>query len=164
VMVALASCTGSASRAPAPSATAAKATAQACSGVGGYAASSSLGTNATLVLGRIAIYPDYSQPPVPVPGQAPWKYWEKRGLLILAGTGPVTISVPASWRQRVAITYGTNGIVGSLVLPSCPQPSGVWDGYAGGFYLRTTATCVPLVFTVGNRSVTVPFGIAGRCG
>jgi hypothetical protein len=116
------------------------------------------------VLGRVSVYTGYSQMPVPVPGHGPWRYWQKRGILILAGTGPVVVSVPSSWRQRAAITYGTYGVVSSLVLTSCRQPPGVWDGYAGGIYLRTAASCVPLVFARGKQSVTVRFSVAGRCG
>jgi hypothetical protein len=101
--------------------------------------------------------------PVTVSGDGPWRYWQKRGILILAGTGSVVVSVPPSWRQQAAITYGTYGIVSSLVLAACQQPSGVWDGYAGGIYLRAAASCVPLMFTIGTRSAIVRFSVAGRC-
>jgi hypothetical protein len=116
------------------------------------------------VLGRVWAYTAYAQRPVPVPGHGPWRYWQKRGILIRAGTGPVVVSVPSSWRQRVTITYGAYGIVSSLVLRACRQPSGVWDGYAGGIYLSTAPACVPLVFAAGPHSVTVRFSVAGRCG
>lgn len=115
------------------------------------------------MLGRISVQTGYLQMPVPVTGNQPWRYWEKRGILILAGTGPVLVSVPPSWRQRAAITYGTKGIVSSLVLTACQQPAGVWAGYAGGIYLRAATSCVPLVFAIGNRSITVRFSVAGRC-
>jgi hypothetical protein len=171
-MVLLASCTGSpASRpaspvTPATSISPADAGAAACSssGVSGFVASPDPGAGSQLVLGRISVQTGYLGMPVPVTGSGPWRYWQKRGILILAGTGAVRVSVPPSWRQRAAITYGTDGIVSSLVLTTCRQPSGVWDGYAGGIYLRTSTLCVPLVFATGNRTVTVRFSVAGRCG
>jgi len=98
-----------------------------------------------------------------VTGHGPWRYWQKRPLFILAGTSPVTVSVPPSWRQQAAITYGTTGIVSSLVLTACQQPAGRWDLYAGGIYLRTAATCVPLVFTIGQRAVTAHVSVTGHC-
>jgi hypothetical protein len=115
------------------------------------------------VLGRVAVDAGDVGRPVPVPGNEPWRYWQKRGLLILAGTGPVSVSVPSSWRGRAAITWGDNGIVSSLVLTACRVPSGVWDAFAGGIYTRTVTACVPLVFTLGGRSVTVRFNLTGRC-
>jgi hypothetical protein len=101
--------------------------------------------------------------PVPVQGNGPWRYWQKRGLQILTGTGPVVVSVPSSWRQRAALTYGNYGIVSSLVLNDCQQPSGVWDAYAGGIYLRAATSCVPLIFAIGNQKLTVRFSVGGRC-
>jgi hypothetical protein len=173
-VVLLASCTGSPGRRPsrpgtsASAVTSAGADASACSylqsGVSGFAASSDLQNGNRLVFGRVSVHTDYSQAPVPVTDSGPWRYWQKRPILIMAGTGPITVSVPPSWRHRAAITYGTYGIVSSVVLTACRQPSGVWDGYAGGIYLRSAASCVPLVFATGNQSITVRFSIAGRCG
>jgi hypothetical protein len=37
------------------------------------------------------------------------------------------------------------------------------NAYAGGFYLRSPAACLPLTFTVAGRSTTVRFGIGRRC-
>jgi hypothetical protein len=112
----------------------------------------------------ISVDTGYLGAPVPVTGNGPWRYWQKRGILIRAGTGPVTISVPSPWRQRAALSYGSYGIVSSLVLTTCRQPSGVWDGYAGGIYLRAAASCVPLIFAIGNRSITIRLSVTGRCG
>jgi hypothetical protein len=47
---------------------------------------------------------------------------------------------------------------------ACARPARVWDGYAGGFYLRSSAACVPLVFHNGDRSTTVLFSVGRRCG
>jgi hypothetical protein len=169
VMMLLAACTGSHGGAPAGRATSANAAGAgvpACqsSDVSGFTRSADLADGNQLVLGRISVDATNWQPPVPVRDEGPWRYWQKRGILILAGTGPVSVSVPSSWRGRAAITYGAHGIVSSLVLTACPQPSGVWDGYVGGIYLRAVTPCVPLVFAVGDRSATVRFSVAGRCG
>jgi hypothetical protein len=173
VMVLLASCAGSPGSRPASPVTPAKAIpsagagASACSyqssGVSGFARSPGHAAGSQLVLGRIFLQAGYVGMPVPVSGDGPWRYWEKRGILILAGSGPVLVSVPPSWSQRAAITYGAEGIVSSLALTACRQPAGVWAGYAGGIYLRVVTSCVPLVFTIGNRSATVRFSVAGRC-
>lgn len=94
----------------------------------------------------------------------PWHYWHKSGLSIRAGSPPVVITVPQSWRHRAAITWGNNiGIVSRLRLGNCPQPRGTWNAYAGGFYLRSAAACVPLVFRIGQQSRTVRFGIGRHC-
>ena len=169
-MVLLASCTGTHGRGPGGPATSANAITTAGTGTPacdnqatGFVRSPGRAAGSQLVLGRISVYAGYSQMPVPVTGNGPWRYWQKRGILILAGTGPVQISVPPSWRRQAAITYGTTGIVSSLVLTACRQPSGVWDGYAGGIYLRAATSCVPLLFAIGNKSVTIRFSITGRC-
>jgi hypothetical protein len=166
--VLLASCTGSPARGPASPVTSAGARAPACdyqpSGVTGYVRSPGFAAGARLVLGRISVDTGDPDRPVPVPGNEPWRYWQKRGILILAGTGPVSVSVPSSWRGRAAITWGNKGIVSSLVLTTCRVPSGVWDAYAGGIYTRAVTACVPLVFTLAGRSVTVPVSLTGHCG
>ena len=133
------------------------------SGVSGFAGSSGLDARSQLEFGRISVYTGYSQMPVPVTGHGPWRYWQKRPILILAGTGPVRVSVPASWRQQAAITYGTRGIVSSLVLTACHRPAGRWDLYAGGVYLRSATSCVPLMFAIGKHVVTTHLSVAGRC-
>jgi hypothetical protein len=42
-------------------------------------------------------------------------------------------------------------------------PQGNWSAYAGGFYLRTSGACVPLVFNNGRQTTTVRFGIGAHC-
>jgi hypothetical protein len=119
-----------------------------------------------MVLGSVSIQSGDFGPASASPQPVPWRYWQKRGLFIKAGAPPLTISVPTSWHNRVAFTWGVgNGpVTGSLRLTTCAQPSGVWDAYAGGFYLRTPSACVPLVFRIGSRSVTVHFSIGHSCG
>jgi hypothetical protein len=172
-MMLLASCTGSPGSRPASPVSSANAISPAGAGapacsyqsseVSGFVRSPGHPAGSQLVLGRISVQTGYLQMPVPVTGSEPWRYWQKRGILIQAGTGPVLVSVPPSWRQRAAITYGSQGIAGSLVLTACQQPAGVWAGYAGGIYLRAITSCVPLVFTIGTRSVTVRFSVTHQC-
>jgi hypothetical protein len=118
-----------------------------------------------MVFGAVSV-PPFHLPQRPIQVRAgPWHYWHKAGLLIRAGSPPVVITVPQSWRHRAAITWGSNaGIVSKLQLGNCPQPRGTWNAYAGGFYLRSAAACVPLVFRVGQHSRTVRFGIGRHCG
>jgi hypothetical protein len=89
----------------------------------------------------------------------------KAGLVVRNGDAPLKVSVPSAWQKRAAITWGNNviGPVGSLRIAACLSSSPGWHAYAGGFYLRSRAACVPLIFRVGNRSATVRFGIGTHC-
>jgi hypothetical protein len=117
-----------------------------------------------IVLGVVSLGPDFLQPAVAV-HQRWWRYWQKHVLLIRAGRQVVTVTVPSAWRNRVAITWGVNvGIASTLRLPGCPAGPGTWNAYAGGFYLRSSSACVPLVVTVGRRSAVVRVGVGRRCG
>jgi hypothetical protein len=117
-----------------------------------------------IVLGVISLGPDFLQPAVPV-HQRWWRYWQKHGLWIRAGHQVVTVAVPRAWRNRAAITWGVNvGIARTLRLPGCPAGPGTWNAYAGGFYLRSSSACVPLVLAVGRRSAVVRVGVGRRCG
>jgi hypothetical protein len=96
--------------------------------------------------------------------ERPWTHWRKAGLLVRAGSPPVTVSVARAWRDRAAITWGNDtGIVASLRIAGCPGSRSVGHAYAGGFYLRVRSACVPLTFRVGRRSATVRFGVGRRC-
>lgn len=93
-----------------------------------------------------------------------WPYWEKAGLVVRAGRGPVTVSVPVAWRKRAAITWGGNtGIVSSLRIARCGSNLTRGSAYAGGFYLRSRSACLPLIFRTGSHSATVRFGLGRRC-
>jgi hypothetical protein len=123
-----------------------------------------------IVLGVISLGRDFLQPTVSV-HQGWWRYWQKHGLAILDGHQTVTITVPQAWQNRAAITWGVNaGIVstlrlpGTLLSPGCPAGPLKWNGYAGGFYLRSSSACVPLLFAVGRRSAVVHVGVGRRCG
>lgn len=117
------------------------------------------------VLGVISVPPAYIPQVVSTPGQQ-WPYWEKAGMVVLAGRSPVTVSVPQAWRTRAAITWGNGSTpaVSSLRFSPCPSPPNVWNAYAGGFLLSSRGACVPLVFEVGQRRKLVHFGIDRRCG
>jgi hypothetical protein len=119
-----------------------------------------------VVLGKVSI-PDErhtSQATFRRPGK-PWPYFRRVGLIVRGGASPVTVTVPAGWRRRVAISWGNTAAVSSLRIASCgASASKPWNAYAGGFYLSSSADCVPLDFRVGGRSTTVRFGIGGACG
>jgi hypothetical protein len=120
---------------------------------------------ARVVLGVVAVPPPYISQTVKE-RVGPWRYWSKWGLFIRTGSPPVLVTVPQGWQHRAAINWGNDrGIATSTVrLPSCPWPRGMWDAYAGGFYLRSSAACVPLVFQVLRRTTTVRFGMGRHCG
>jgi hypothetical protein len=121
-------------------------------------------TAGRIVLGVISIASGAVVQPAVRVDQGWWRYWQKTGLEIRAGSQAVTITVPKAWRTRAAITWGVNvGIVSTLRLPGCRAAPGTWNAYAGGFYLRSSSACVPLVFDVGQRSTVVPIGVGRRC-
>jgi hypothetical protein len=117
-----------------------------------------------LVLGVVAVPPTFI-PQTVESRHRRWPYWTKSGLVVRADSPPVLVSVPARWRERVAIGWGQVDATSSLRIETCPplsRPEG-WNPYSGGFHLRAKAACVPLTFTVGGRSATVRFGVGKRC-
>jgi hypothetical protein len=117
-----------------------------------------------VVLGVVSVPPAYLRQVVPTRSR-PWAFWRKAGLAVRGGSRPVSVSVPKAWRNRAAITWGNGGIVNELRILPCPRSGPKpWNAYAGGFYLRTRAACLPLDFRLGQRSATVRFGLGRRCG
>jgi hypothetical protein len=115
------------------------------------------------VLSVVSVPPAYISQVVHLRDGA-WPYWSKAGLVVRAGRGPVTVSVPLVWRKRAAITWGGNtGIVNSLRILRCGSNPSHGNAYAGGFYLRSRSACLPLVFRAGGHSTTVRFGLGRRC-
>jgi hypothetical protein len=116
-----------------------------------------------LVLGVVSVPPAYLAQVVET-NERPWAYWRKAGLVVRAGSGPITISVPPASRRRAAIIwgYGNHPPVAELRIPRCGSNPAVGNAYSGGFLLGAPA-CVPLTFRVGNRSATVRFGVGRRC-
>jgi hypothetical protein len=120
--------------------------------------------NGRRVLGSVVVPPAYLPRVVKLP-DTPWQYWTKAGIAIRAGSGPVGLTVPAAWREREAIVWG-NGPdqFSALRIDRCSAQVGArWNGFPGGFYLRTHSACVPLIVRVGQRTATVYFGIGRRC-
>lgn len=117
-----------------------------------------------VVLGVVSVPPAHI-PQTVATGESRWPYWSKSGIVVRANTGRIVVSVPRAWRKRAAISWGDAPIASTLVFPSCPPSSslGDWNPYSGGFYLRSRAACVPLVFRVGDRTATVRFGVGKRC-
>ena len=118
-----------------------------------------------LVLGIASAPPAFMEQVVET-GDRPWSHWRKQGIVIRGGAGPMTVSVPAAWRTRAAITWGNagHGPFRSVTFRRCGDDRSSGHAYAGGFLLRSASACVPLVFRVGERSTTVRFGIGRRCG
>jgi|SRR5215831_11642750 len=117
-----------------------------------------------VVLGVLAAPPAHLERAAPT-GTRPWAYFSKYGIAIRADSPAVLVTVPAAWRHRVAIAWGNNaGAASSLRLLTCARQLGPWNGYAGGFYLRSASGCVPLVFQIGRRTATLRFAIgSGSC-
>ena len=117
-----------------------------------------------LVLGDVAMPPARLPPPGPS-GHAAWPYGEKTGFQFHGGGPPVTITVPEAWRNRVAV-FGVTGLPGGFAttvrIPSCP-PRSAWDTYVSAFYTRSRTGCVPLQVQVKRQTVTLWFGLGGRC-
>ena len=118
-----------------------------------------------VVLGVVTAPPPYFPHPVKLRGGR-WRYWQKWGPFTRSGNPPVLVTVPPEWQQRAAIKWGsTTGIAtGTVRLPSCPGSRGTWNGYAGGFFLRSSSACLPLVFQVQRRTTIVRIGIGRHCG
>jgi hypothetical protein len=114
-------------------------------------------------LNAVSVPEAYHQQIVPT-GERPWAYWRKSGLVVRAGR-TVTIAVPRAWRSRAAIIWGNGGQgpFSSIRLEACPGKPDSGFAFPGGFYLRSPSACLPLIFTVGNRSAAVRFGLGRRC-
>ena len=100
-------------------------------------------------------------------GSPPWTHFSKSGMVIRGGPGAdVSVSVPRAWRNRVAISWGNAGHAAyhTLRFRRCGDDATRGHAYAGGFFLRQAASCVPLRFRVGTRTRLVWFGIVRRCG
>jgi len=130
-----------------------------------YVGSNDRGHRYRFVLGAVSAPPGYLEQTSPT-GERRWRYFSKAGLVIRAGReGPVLVSVPHGWRDRAAIAwgYGGHGVFSSLRIAGCPGRTNQGYAYSGGFFLRSRAACVPLVFRVGSRSAVVRFGVGRRC-
>jgi hypothetical protein len=115
------------------------------------------------VLGRVAVAAAVRQP-AEVTAEARWTHFAKRPVVVLAGRGPVTLSVSAAWRTRAAIVWGNNMTpVANLQIADCPPSPHRWNVYAGGIYTRSARACVPLIIETGRRSKTVIFGLGQSC-
>jgi hypothetical protein len=116
-----------------------------------------------VVLGVVSVPPSYL--PQVVPRRVgPWTHWTKAGLAIRGGSSAIGVSVPKPWRSRVRIAWGDGG-GSSVSFASCRayEREKPWNGYSGGFFLRSPSVCIPLILRVGKRSETVRFGVGQRC-
>lgn len=117
-----------------------------------------------LVLGGVSVPPAYLIRSYPSEQAARWRYFAKHGMVVKSGTS-VTITVPVAWRNRVGISWGNNvhRVFHTIRIAECTRLPKQGYAYAGGFFLRRPAACVPLVFAVAGRRQTVWFGIGRRC-
>jgi hypothetical protein len=117
-----------------------------------------------VVLGVLAVPPAHVEAGAPTGGR-PWAYFSKFGVDVRAGSPAALITVPRTWRHRVAIGWGNNASgVSSLRLLSCPQQLAPWNSYAGGFFLRSASGCALLTFQIGRQTATLSFAIGrARC-
>jgi hypothetical protein len=117
------------------------------------------------VLGAVSAPPSYIPGTVYDPSPASFPYWSKAGIWIRASEDVVvTVSVAKDWRDRAQIVWGTPGTPATAVrFQPCRSLGAAWDGYSGGFLLRSKSACVPLVFTAGNRRATLRFGVGRHC-
>lgn len=113
-----------------------------------------------LLGGVVSVPPEYLSQTFRTRERA-WPYWEKAGILVRAGRGPVDIMVAPSARGRAAIGWGNPAHpVSSLEIAACPGRG--WHAYAGGFFIRRRTGCVPLVLRAGDRTATVTVGLRRR--
>ena len=116
------------------------------------------------VLGIVSAPPVLLTGLVRVPEFAPFPYWRKAGMVIRSSRKSVTVTVPKAWRDRLRIGWGNPAPEATTVtFAPCASSSPTWNGYAGGFFLRGGAACVPLMFAVGNRHATLRFGVGSHC-
>jgi hypothetical protein len=117
-----------------------------------------------LVLDAISVPPAFLQQVNPS-GEPPWRYFSKWGMVVRSDGRSITVTVPARWRDRAAISWGNaaHGVFQRIRFAGCRFGKNVGNAYAGGFFLRSRSACVPLTFRIGNRSATVRFGIGRRC-
>jgi len=117
-----------------------------------------------VLFGAISAPPSYLAQGVLDPTSAPFSHWFKAGLAVRAGTGAVTVSLPKQWRDRARIVWGAPGSpTTALRFEPCSWQAGFWNGYSGGFLLRSSQACVPLIFATGRRRATLRFGVGRHC-
>lgn len=100
-------------------------------------------------------------------GAPPWRWFAKWGMVVRGGAGaPVVVTVPRTWRNRVAIEWGNaqgDRVFHTLRFARCGTEPSRGFAFAGGFSLKKASGCVPLRFTSGSRTKLVWFGIVKRC-
>jgi hypothetical protein len=138
-----------------------------CSDVTGVV-SSGTADQRRVLLDVVSVLPLNVEEAVANTGQRAWPYWVKAPLFLAAKAGPITVSVPPQWRTRVAISWGNRSAYESVQqIAGCASKSSpgssMWLAYVGGFFLRSTTTCFPLVFRTGGRKATVRFGVGTTC-
>jgi hypothetical protein len=124
-----------------------------------------IGQDYRVVLGLVSAPPlSLPQKTAIDPSSAPFRHWSKAGLAIRAQAAVVTVRVPKPWRDRARIIWGNASSPGTVLrFAPCPSTVETWGGYSGGFLLRSSSACVPLIFAVGQRHATLRFGVGREC-
>jgi hypothetical protein len=136
-----------------------------CNEIGLYSKTGG-GEGYRFVLGAVSVPPKYIPGgTVKVPSSDGFSYWSKAGIWVHASeTLVVTVSLPKEWRNKARIGWGAPGSAATAVrFAPCRSLGAAWDGYAGGFLLRSKSACVPLIFAAGNRRATLRFGVGRHC-
>ena len=120
-----------------------------------------------IVLEHVALPPeDFSSRPHYARHRRPFPYFAKSGIEVRYVDAVVELAVPAAWRNRLAIGWGSPARPASSVrIPPCAasgEASAAWRAYAGGYWLRRPA-CVPLIVRVGSETTRIRLGIGVDC-
>src|SRR6266852_2384502 len=109
-----------------------------------FKSTAEIGSDRHVVFGAISVPPSYLPQGVFDSTSAPLSDWFKAGLAIRAGTAAVTVSLPRQWRDRARVVWGAPGSPATaLRFEPCSWQKGFWNGYSGGFLLRSSPACVP---------------------
>jgi len=93
-----------------------------------------------------------------------WPYFAKSGVVVRSTRQTVTVTVPRAFRSRVVIAWGNaDNVYATVRFVGCGSDPRAGHAYAGGFALRSSSACVPLLVRVGDRTATVRFGLGRRC-
>lgn len=105
----------------------------------------------SLTCGELSMTATTSQP------GGPWMIF---GDVVLPG--PVTVSVPRTWRTAAGIAPLGHRASYTFGIPRCANRR-TWSYALASFYIHTPAACTRLDIQVGRQTATVWFGPHTRC-
>lgn len=93
-----------------------------------------------------------------------WPFSMKMVIFIHQRTRPVLASIPKRLRSHVAMMWGTTPPSSAVRFTSCSTTGLGADGWTGSLFLKSRSPlCVPILFSIGRRHESVPFGIGRHC-